>query len=307
MFFKSPSAGYRGRFAPTPSGSLHFGSLLAALASCLEARVKQGLWFVRLEDADFPRNQPGAEAAILKALEAHGFTWDAEIIRQSKRLDAYHTALNALKDAGRLYPCACSRKKIAAHNPQKAIDGGLIYPGFCRAGLPPEQTGHVWRLRIDEPAEIRFPDAIQGEMTQNLARDVGDFILWRKDLFAYQLTVVVDDAWQGITHIVRGADLLDSTARQIYLQTALTYPTPLYAHLPVATNQAGEKLSKQTRAAPLDNDRAAANLTSALTFLGQSPPPALARSSIQTLWEWALENWNLHKVPQTRAVAIQHT
>ncbi|MDR1848514.1 MAG: tRNA glutamyl-Q(34) synthetase GluQRS [Zoogloeaceae bacterium] len=309
MAVSGEAARYRGRFAPTPSGPLHFGSLIAALASCLEARVQQGLWFVRMEDADFPRNRPGAEAAILRALEAHGFVWDAEILRQSKRLDAYHAALASLKEAGRLYPCACSRKKIAAHHPPRAIDGGLVYPGFCRAGLPPGSAGHVWRMRIEEPSEIRFTDAIQGEMIQNLGKEVGDFILWRDEgLFTYQLTVVVDDAWQGITHIARGADLIDSTARQIYLPTALACPTPFYAHLPVATNQTGEKLSKQTRAAPLENSRAAANLTAALTFLGQNPPLTLARASIQTLWEWALENWDIGQVPHSRFLrAINNT
>ncbi|MDR0233978.1 MAG: tRNA glutamyl-Q(34) synthetase GluQRS [Zoogloeaceae bacterium] len=293
---------YRGRFAPTPSGPLHFGSLIAALASCLEARAQNGLWFVRMEDADFPRNRPGAEAAILRALEAHGFRWDAEILRQSQRLDAYRAALEHLKAEGRLYPCACSRKEIAARNTPLAIDGGLVYPGFCRAGLPPGRPAHVWRMRIDESADISFTDGIQGETTQNLAHQVGDFILWRVEgLFTYQLTVVVDDAWQGITHIVRGADLIDSTARQIYLQTALAYPTPAYAHLPVATNPAGEKLSKQTRAAPLNARFAAANLTSALLFLGQRPPEDLTCASVQTVWEWASENWDMGRTPTVRA------
>ncbi|MCL2021401.1 MAG: tRNA glutamyl-Q(34) synthetase GluQRS [Betaproteobacteria bacterium] len=293
---------YRGRFAPTPSGPLHFGSLIAALASCLEARIRRGLWFVRMEDADFPRNRPGAETAILRALETYGFAWDGEVIRQSQRLDAYHAALERLKGAGRLYPCACSRKKIAAHNPPVAIDGGLVYPGFCHAGLPPGQSARVWRMRIDKPTTICFTDSIQGEISQNLAHEVGDFPLWRTEgLFTYQLTVVVDDAWQDISHIARGADLIDSTARQIYLQTALAYTTPTYAHLPVVTNQAGEKLSKQTHAAPLEASHAAADLTFALQFLGQCPPIALARANVRTVWEWALENWDMGKIPRVRA------
>jgi len=299
------AAPYRGRFAPTPSGPLHFGSLLAALASCLEARIQGGLWFVRMEDADFPRNRPGADAAILRTLEAYGFVWDGEIVRQSERIEAYHAALEQLKATGLLYPCACSRKEIAAQQPPLAIDGGLVYPGSCRAGLPAGRSGHVLRIRVDEVDEIFFTDSIQGAMRQNLGREVGDFVLFRYEgLFTYQLTVVVDDAWQGITHIVRGADLIDSTARQIYLQTALAYPTPAYAHLPVATNQAGEKLSKQTHAAPLIADNAAADLSLALQFLGQSPPPALARADVRTVWQWALANWDMQKTPKVRGAAI---
>lgn len=293
------SASYRGRFAPTPSGPLHRGSLVAALASCLEARAHGGVWLLRMEDADTPRNVPGAADAILRVLEAHGFAWDEAVLWQSQRLDAYRAALEHLQKTGRLYPCACSRKEIAAFHPRPAIDGGLVYPGACRAGLPPGRAPRAWRLRVENSedgegsAEVRFLDAIQGEIRQDLARDVGDFVLLRADgIFAYQLTVVVDDAWQGITHIVRGADLLASTPRQICLQGALGHATPAYAHLPLVTNRAGEKLSKQTRAAPLEAARASANLTTALAFLGQSPPADLARASVREIWTWARENWN---------------
>jgi glutamyl-Q tRNA(Asp) synthetase len=282
-----------GRFAPSPTGDLHFGSLLAALASCLEARACGGRWLVRMEDVDTPRNVPGADARILACLEAHGFCWDGEVLRQSQRLEAYRAALAALQTQGLVYPCACSRKEIAAAAAGLAIDGALRYSGHCRQGLPVGRAARAWRLLV-EGVEIVFDDRICGRIQQNLACDVGDFVLWRADgQFAYQLAVVVDDAFQGVTQVVRGADLLHSTPRQIYLQTLLGMPRPAYAHVPIATNAAGEKLSKQTRARPLNTRRAAANLVAALTFLGQRPPPELAKADVQEVWRWASAHWAL--------------
>jgi glutamyl-Q tRNA(Asp) synthetase len=280
-----------GRFAPSPTGDLHFGSLLAALASCLEARACGGRWLVRMEDVDAPRNVPGADARILASLEAHGFHWDGEVLRQSQRLEAYQAALARLREGDWLYPCACSRKEIAAMATTLAIDGAWRYSGRCRQGLPAGRAARAWRLRV-EAKEIAFADRLQGRVRQNLARDVGDFVLWRADgAFAYQLAVVVDDAFQGVTQVVRGADLLASTPRQIYLQGLLGLPTPEYAHIPVATNAAGEKLSKQTCAAPLLARHAAANLVAALAFLEQRPPPELARASVDEVWRWARMHW----------------
>ncbi|MDR0736252.1 MAG: tRNA glutamyl-Q(34) synthetase GluQRS [Zoogloeaceae bacterium] len=282
-----------GRFAPSPTGDLHFGSLLAALASCLEARAHGGCWLVRMEDVDTPRNVPGAGARILACLEAHGFCWDGEVLWQSQRREAYRAALASLRENRRAYPCACSRKEIAAAATGLAIDGALRYSGHCRQGLPAGRGARAWRLMVED-VDIAFDDRILGRIRQNLARDVGDFVLWRADgPFAYQLAVVVDDAFQGVTQVVRGADLLHSTPRQIYLQHLLGLPTPEYAHLPIATNAAGEKLSKQTRARPLQTRCAAANLSAALAFLGQAPPPELAKASVEEAWRWASAHWTI--------------
>jgi glutamyl-Q tRNA(Asp) synthetase len=292
---------YRGRFAPSPTGELHFGSLVAALASCLEARVHNGVWLVRMEDVDAPRNVPGAATAILNTLEAHGFVWDEPVLWQSTRLDAYQAALSALREKNLAYGCACSRKEIAEATPASAPDGGLLYPGTCRTGLPAGKTPRAWRLKVGA-TPIVFMDALQGKQLQNLAREVGDFVLWRADgQFAYQLAVVVDDAFQGITHIVRGADLLASTPRQIWLQRGLDVATPTYAHLPIAVNAAGEKLSKQTLAPALDVRQASDNLFRALAFLGQHPPANLRQDDVRQVWGWALAHWNFAAIPHCRA------
>jgi len=288
---------YRGRFAPSPTGPLHFGSLVAALASCLEARRHAGAWLVRMEDVDTPRNEPGAAQAILDTLKTHGFVWDEPVLWQSERSEAYQAALEHLMDRGFVYGCVCSRKEIAATSTQTAADGGRVYPGTCRDGLPPGQTPRAWRLKVGaEP--VVFMDVLQGEQRQNLAQEVGDFVLRRADgPFAYQLAVIVDDAFQGITHIVRGADLLDSTPRQIWLQRCLGLPKPNYAHLPVAINATGEKLSKQTLAPALDSNHAAANLVAALAFLGQNPPNGLRRANVSEVWAWARAHWRFDAVP----------
>ena len=298
------AAAYRGRFAPSPSGPLHFGSLVAALGSCLDARAHGGVWLLRIEDVDTPRNVPGAEAAILRTLEACGFEWDGPVLRQSGRLEAYAEALERLKADGFAYPCACSRKEIADSATRPAIDGGLAYPGTCRAGLPPGRSPRAWRLRVDD-RPVAFDDRLQGQVVQQLARDVGDFVLRRADgLFAYQLAVAVDDHFQGISDIVRGADLLDSTPRQIRLLGCLGYPVPRYAHLPVAANAAGEKLSKQTRAPAVDAARAADELVGALRFLGQPAPAELGRAAVRDVWSWARENWSFAAIPRRRAISL---
>lgn len=295
-----PASNYRGRFAPSPTGPLHFGSLVAALASCLDARSQGGAWLLRMEDVDAPRNVPGAAEAILTCLEAHGFAWDGPVLWQSTRLEAYQAALEQLLAEGKAYPCACSRKEIAAASSRPALDGGLLYPGSCRAGLPPGRSPRAWRLQVNSE-RVSFEDRIQGRQSQDLARDVGDFVLFRADgQFAYQLAVVVDDAFQGINQVVRGADLLDSTPRQLFLQQQLGYPRPVYAHLPVATNGAGEKLSKQTRAPALEVARAAANLVEALRFLGQAPPDELARATVAEVWVWARCHWQFAAIAPGR-------
>lgn len=292
------SAPYIGRFAPSPTGPLHFGSLVAALGSCLEARTRGGRWLVRMEDVDAPRCQAAAADDILRTLAAFGFEWDGEVLWQSARQDAYAASLEQLKKQGLAYACACSRKEIADSATRPAVDGGLVYPGTCRAGLAPGQAPRAWRLRTDS-SETAFVDAVQGAQSQYLERDVGDFVLLRADgLFAYQLAVVVDDAFQGITDIVRGADLLASTPRQIWLQRCLGLPVPAYVHLPVATNAAGEKLSKQTLAPAIQPAQAAAQLVQALRFLGQPVPLELAAATPATVWQWAFANWSLARVPQ---------
>ena len=291
-------AAYRGRFAPSPTGPLHFGSLVAAVGSCLDARAHGGAWLVRMEDVDTERNVPGAADAILRTLEACAFEWDGPVLYQSRRGDAYATALESLKASGDAYGCACSRREIADSASGHAVDGGLVYPGTCRAGLPPGRPARAWRLRVPD-AEVGFVDRLQGRLAQLLARDVGDFVLRRADgPFAYQLAVAVDDEFQGISDVVRGADLIASTPRQIWLQRCLGYATPRYAHLPVATNAAGEKLSKQTRAPALVPGREAADLVAALRFLGQPAPAALATATPAEVWAWAFDHWSFAAVPR---------
>jgi len=294
------SVPYRGRFAPSPTGPLHFGSLVAAVGSYLDARAQGGEWLVRMEDVDAPRNVPGAAESILATLEAFGFAWDGAVAWQSQRLAAYREVLDDLLRRGLAYGCACSRKEIADSATRPAVDGGLAYPGSCRDGVPEGRQARAWRLRVDD-RETACVDRVQGRISQHLERDVGDFVLLRADgQFAYQLAVVVDDAWQGITDVVRGADLIASTPRQIWLQQCLGVATPRYAHLPVATNGAGEKLSKQTLAPALEAGRAAASLVQALHFLGQNPPPELAGAAVAEVWAWAKAHWSIARVPRQR-------
>ena len=293
---------YIGRFAPSPTGPLHFGSLVAAVASYCDAKANGGKWLLRMEDLDKPREVTGAADTILQQLEAFGFEWDGEIMYQSQRDDFYAEALNQLQKKALIYPCTCTRKEIADSSHAQGIDG-LIYPKTCYFNKNTPPSIHAAYRAVVADKNIAFLDAIQGEITQNLAHDVGDFIVKRADgLFAYQLAVVVDDAAQNITHIVRGADLLDSTPRQIYLQQLLGLPTPQYAHNPIATNQVGEKLSKQTLAQPLCTRLAGQQLFEALSFLGQQPPAAIKNYNLSEIWRWAIAHWNMANLPKQRKV-----
>jgi glutamyl-Q tRNA(Asp) synthetase len=279
---------YTGRFAPSPTGPLHLGSLIAAAASWLDARAAGGRWRLRVEDLDRPRCLPGAADAILRALDRLGLHWDGEVLYQSRRLEHYRAALDQL--APRTYWCGCTRREIADSSLGLASDGAHIYPGTCRGG-----TARKRALRVRTTMEpIAFADRVQGRCEQVLERDIGDFVLYRADgLFAYQLAVVVDDAAQDVTDVVRGADLLDSTPRQIYLQRLLALPTPRYMHVPVALDAAGEKLSKQTAAAPIEADPRA--LRRALAFLGQPEAGTL---------EEALHAWEPQLISRRRAMAL---
>lgn len=295
-------ARYCGRFAPSPTGSLHFGSLVAATGSYLDARAAGGRWLVRIEDVDTPRNVPGAADEILATLEGLGFEWDGDVVWQSQRFDAYQALLDRLRLDGHLYPCACSRREIAGSAGALSVDGGRVYPGTCRGGLPPGRKARAWRLRVPD-AVIGCDDRVQGRVEQNLERAVGDCVLRRADgLFAYQLAVVADDAEAGVTDVVRGADLIDSTPRQIWLQQCLGVATPRYAHLPVVTNPAGEKWSKQTLAPAIAPADGVALLVRAMRFLGQSVPEEAAGLSLPDFWTWARAHWSMAAVPRRRAL-----
>jgi glutamyl-Q tRNA(Asp) synthetase len=282
---------YRGRFAPSPTGPLHFGSLIAAMASYLQARSHGGSWLVRIEDIDPPRELPGADHDILASLAAHGFEWDEEPLWQSTRQEIYDAALTDLLQRDLGFICRCSRKQLQ----KQARTGplGLIYPGTCSTKHYPADTSRALRLRC--PADpTSFSDLLQGDQRLDLRQELGDYLLRRGDgRVAYHLAVTVDDALQGITEVVRGSDLLLSTHCHIHLQRQLNYSTPGYVHVPVATDESGTKLSKQAHAAALDSDDARLNLLRGLRFLGQNPPNTLKTTSIAGIWRWATENWSL--------------
>ncbi len=265
-----------GRFAPSPTGPLHLGSLVAALGSWLFARAKGGRWLVRMEDLDTPRVVPGAADDILRTLERFGLTWDGEVVFQSRRLALYDRAFEDLLRRKEIYACACSRADIAraASAPARGDESGAVYPGTCRSGLPPGKTARAFRFRVP-PGLFTFKDLLFGSLSEEVSLSVGDFVVKRADgPYAYQLAVVVDDAAQGVTEVVRGADLLDSTARQIALQRALGLPTPSYAHLPLVVGPDGKKLGKRDGALALetlDEARLGAAFALALNALGQEP------------------------------------
>lgn len=289
---------YIGRFAPSPSGPLHFGSLVAALASYLDAKAHGGTWRVRIEDVDETRCKPEHADDILRTLSAFGLHWDGEVMVQSPRKLAYEQALARLAKAHLTFACICSRKEIA--DSAMGIEGP-IYPGTCRTLAMPVENNAIRVLTNNEL--IHFTDRVQGELCQHIESDIGDFVIKRRDgLFAYQLAVVVDDAEQGITHIVRGADLLDSTARQIYLQQLLGFITPQYLHVPIATNDVGQKLSKQTLAPGIGAADAVVMIEAALRFLGQANPGANA--SVTGLLAAAVKRWRVDSIPRVRAAAI---
>lgn len=281
---------YRGRFAPTPSGPLHLGSLVAALGSYLDARAAQGEWLVRIEDIDPPRCPPGAADTILRQLEAFGLHWEGDVCWQHQRGEAYAQALEKLKAQGLAYPCSCSRKQWRDH---------AIYPGWCRNGVQAPGQPVAWRLRSDiGQRPVNWQDRLFGSQTHDPA-EYGDVVLQRKDgLWAYQLAVVVDDAHQGITDVVRGIDLLDNTPWQRQLQVALGYPQPRYLHLPLVVTQEGQKLSKQNLAPALaDNTHAIRQqLFKALQLLDQSPPAELANATVSEQLAWAIEHWQVAKL-----------
>ena len=253
-----------------------------------------------MEDLDKPREMAGAADDILRTLEGFGFEWDDEIVYQSQRTEAYEETLQTLKSRNLVYPCTCSRKEIADSALEIGLEGA-IYPKTCLTHAPQANSQAALRaITLDK--NIQFNDAIQGEISQNLAKQIGDFVLKRADgFFAYQLAVVVDDAAQNITHVVRGADLLDSTPRQIYLQQLLDLPTPHYAHVPIAVNENGEKLSKQTLAEPVSMRNAGQQLFDTLRFLGQNPPVETQNATLGAMWRWAFANWSLAKIPRVRS------
>jgi glutamyl-Q tRNA(Asp) synthetase len=292
---------YTGRFAPSPTGPLHFGSVVAALASWLDARAAGGRWLVRIEDLDRARARPAMSGVILRQLEALALHWDGPVSYQTGRVELYRAALDTLEAGGHVYWCCCSRREIADSATRFAFGGVerplLAYPGTCRNGMRSDGRPRAMRLRTNG-ISVRFDDRLQGAIEQDVEREVGDFVLLRADgMFAYQLAVVVDDAAQGVTDVVRGADLLDSTPRQILLQQLLRLPQPRYLHLPVAVDASGAKLSKQTRADAIAAPREA--LCSALRFLGFPAPPAAGGPA--ALLTWALEKWQPRNIPAVRA------
>ena len=282
--------GYVGRFAPSPTGPLHFGSLVSALASYLDAKANGGRWLVRIEDLDPPREVTGSSTLILKQLQALGMDWDDEVLYQSTRLSAYEKILQQLENRDNCFNCDCSRQRVSG------LEG--VYDGRCRSRGLNSSPGLAIRLKIS-PKTVQFTDGIQGDYAQNLEHEVGDFILRRRDgLFAYQLAVVADDAAQKISHVVRGYDLLSSTPRQIYLQQRLGLPTPSYAHIPIIVNDLGQKLSKQHFAEPIDLKNVPSLLVSALQFLGMTPPPTLIGAAPAALMTWGAEHWDIQRVPK---------
>ena len=284
---------YIGRFAPTPSGYLHFGSLVAALASYLDARHAGGQWLLRMEDLDPPREMPGAQAAILRTLEDYGFEWDGQVLYQSQRLAAYAAVVEQLLERGLAYACTCSRKQLEGHAGR--------YPGTCHAAGHALQ-GTAIRLRVPD-CTYHFTDRVQGMFSQAL-QEAGDFIIRRRDgLFAYQLAVVVDDAWQGVTDVVRGADLLDSTPRQLYLQQLLGLPQPRYLHVPLIIQPDGQKLGKRYRSPPLPAQQAAPLLLRALRALGQQPPGELHDAMPHEVMRWAITHWQAARIPRCASLA----
>ena len=284
---------YIGRFAPSPTGPLHFGSLVAAVGSYLESKTRKGKWLLRIEDIDPPREVKGATKSIIKTLEQFGFEWDDNITYQSRRYEIYQDYIDKLIHRSLAYSCGCSRKEIAAIASRSS--NGLIYPGTCRKGLGNKQPRSV-RL-LTENIEIHFNDLVQGKITQDLEIESGDYVIKRADgLYAYNLAVVIDDHLSGITDIVRGYDLLPCTCQHIYLQRILHFDTPNYTHLPIAINESGQKLSKQNLAKEVNAAQKVKHLFNALTFLNQNPDPQLLESDLGSIWKWAIENWSIKPI-----------
>lgn len=286
-----PLKPYKGRFAPSPSGELHFGSLVAAVGSYLQAKSNNGQWLIRIEDIDETRTVPHSASSILSTLDLFGFEWDEEIIHQSHRIERYEYYLKKLLDDGLIYACDCSRNKLKQENT------GGVYPGYCRQKSGLSSKPHALRC-LTTAQQISFNDQIQGLQTIDLEKECGDFIVKRRDgFFAYQLAVVVDDAEQGITEIVRGTDLLSATAQQVYLQQQLGFNQTQYAHLPIVMHKNGNKLSKSHQDLPLEKQRPVEIMTKALIFLNQSPPEDLSTASLKDFWAWSIQNWDIDRVP----------
>lgn len=285
---------YVGRFAPSPTGPLHLGSLVAALASYLDARHQRGKWLVRIEDIDPPREQAGATTDILHALQSHGLIWDDSVVYQSQRTEIYRETANRLVEQRLAYYCHCSRLQLKGHK---------VYPGSCRTQFTHPQEPAA--IRVIAQGDIDFLDQIQGPQHHNMSSDIGDFVIYRKDnLVAYQLATALDDHLQGITHVVRGSDLLDSTPRQIYLQQTLKISSPCYAHIPVLANADGQKLSKQNLAAPLNLSCCQQNLFQALCWLNQNPPEELISEPAETILNWATTHWSIKNIAAVSSIQI---
>ena len=285
---------YIGRFAPSPSGPLHFGSLIAATASYLCAKSVNGKWLLRIEDVDKFRIKEHSISHIINTLESYGYQWDSDILYQSQRRDAYQEALNALDNLA--YPCTCTRKALKKQAPMGEY--GSIYPGYCREQLSnPDAQQFSIRLRTHN-TRINVDDYLQTTQPQNIEAEVGDFIIKRSDhMFSYQLAVVVDDEYQQITEVVRGSDLLDNTPRQRYLQQCLGYQQPDYLHFPTALTPDGKKLSKQNHSPEVDPRQKRLTILKTLNFLGQQAPTMDAFSTLEDLWDWAIKNWDRDKIP----------
>lgn len=296
----SPTA-HAGRYAPSPTGPLHHGSLVAALASFLQARAHGAPWYMRIDDLDTSRVVAGAAAEILRTLERFGLYWDGPVMYQSRRGEAYAEALQRLCANGRLFDCACSRREV--RNGAPGLEGP-IYPGTCRQGVAPGRTPRSIRIKVDD-APIIITDRVQGLYRQNLATDIGDFVLRRADgIVAYQLATVVDDAAQGVTEVVRGADLLSSTPRQMFLHAELGQPLPNYSHAPLLMDSKGRKLGKSNGALALDASHRSRELVAVLAMLGQAPPLELADAAVDQVMRWAIAHWNIDAVPRRRAAMV---
>ena len=290
-----------GRFAPSPSGPLHLGSLLAALGSYLQARAQGAQWYLRIDDLDTPRVQPGAERAILDALVHFGLVWDGAVLRQSSRREAYRRAIRWLKRHGHAFDCGCTRRE--AQDGAHGIEGP-VYPGTCRNGLPDGREPRSVRFIVDSRVRT-VNDQVQGVYTQRLDRDIGDFVIRRADgIAAYQLATILDDHEQGVSEVIRGADLLSSTPRQIALYDAFDWAPPAYGHLPILVDAGGEKLGKSTGALALESHAPGAQLYRCLVLLGQEPPPAFQTASVARVLAWATDNWSVECVPATAQITL---
>lgn len=297
MLDYSKSSIYRGRFAPSPTGSLHLGSLYTAVASFLEARSRQGQWLVRIDDADTLRNVKGAADDILTTLEAFGLNWDEAVFYQSQQQENYDAAIEQLQQRQLVYPCVCTRKNLTA------LDNNGIYPQLCRNKFLTTDKPYSLRVKT-EAGLVEFQDELQGNSQYDIAVDYGDFIVKRKDkIIAYQLAVVIDDELQQISHVMRGLDLMDSTPRQLYLQRLLGLNSPSYLHIPIITNEKGEKLSKQTFAKAIDKSNPEKTLFYILQLLKQNPPEILQNAPVSEILAWAIVHWQVERLKKITVIS----